>query len=86
MKVSHAEGGSQNNAAGSSTAQKFRLCSLVGLLDQSYAFQESVGFGAEAPKTAGHLIGGIDFDVFVRSTHQIANFGYVIYSRHWGRG
>ena len=37
-------------------------------------------------KKSGHLIGAIDFDVFVRSTHQFANFGYVIYNRYWGRG
>ncbi|MGZ3775619.1 MAG: GNAT family N-acetyltransferase [Pseudobdellovibrionaceae bacterium] len=37
-------------------------------------------------KKSGHLIGGIDFDVFVRSTHQFANFGYVIYNRYWGHG
>lgn len=37
-------------------------------------------------KKSGHLIGGIDFDVFVRSTHQFANFGYVICNRYWGHG
>lgn len=37
-------------------------------------------------KKTGNLIGGIDFDVFVRSTHQFANFGYVIYNRYWGQG
>ncbi len=42
-------------------------------------------FGVFEKKT-GDLIGGIDFDVFVRSTHQFANFGYVIYNRHWGKG
>lgn len=37
-------------------------------------------------KKTGALIGQIDFDVFVRSTHQFANFGYQIYNRHWGKG
>lgn len=37
-------------------------------------------------KKTGALIGQIDFDVFVRSTHQFANFGYQIYNRHWGQG
>jgi ribosomal-protein-alanine N-acetyltransferase len=32
------------------------------------------------------LIGHIDFDIFVRSTHQFANFGYQIYNRYWGQG
>lgn len=26
------------------------------------------------------------FAVFVRGTHQFANFGYQIYNRHWGHG
>lgn len=34
----------------------------------------------------GNLVGHIDIDVFVRSTHQFANFGYQIYNRHWGKG
>ena len=42
-------------------------------------------FGVFEKKT-GHLIGGIDIDVFVRNTHQFANFGYVIYNRYWGHG
>lgn len=37
-------------------------------------------------KKSGELIGHIDFDVFVRGTHQFANFGYRIYNRHWGQG
>lgn len=37
-------------------------------------------------KKTGVLIGQIDFDVFVRSTHQFANFGYQIFNRHWGKG
>ncbi len=37
-------------------------------------------------KKSGYLIGAIDMDVFVRSTHQFANFGYVIYNRYWGHG
>lgn len=37
-------------------------------------------------KKTGAIVGQIDFDVFVRSTHQFANFGYQIYNRHWGKG
>lgn len=37
-------------------------------------------------KKTGTLIGQIDFDIFVRGTHQFANFGYFIFNRYWGRG
>jgi ribosomal-protein-alanine N-acetyltransferase len=37
-------------------------------------------------KATGKLIGHIDFDVFVRGTHQFANFGYQIYNRYWRKG
>lgn len=37
-------------------------------------------------KETGAIVGQIDFDIFVRSTHQFANFGYQIYNRHWGKG
>lgn len=37
-------------------------------------------------KKTGVIVGQIDFDIFVRSTHQFANFGYQIYNRHWGKG
>jgi ribosomal-protein-alanine N-acetyltransferase len=37
-------------------------------------------------KKTGAIVGQIDFDIFVRSTHQFANFGYQIYNRHWGKG
>lgn len=37
-------------------------------------------------KKSGAMIGQIDFDIFVRSTHQFANFGYQIYNRHWKKG
>jgi ribosomal-protein-alanine N-acetyltransferase len=37
-------------------------------------------------RKSGQLVGHIDFDVFIRSTHQFANFGYQIYNRHWGHG
>jgi len=37
-------------------------------------------------KTTGELVGHIDFDIFVRSTHQFANFGYMLHNRHWGLG
>lgn len=37
-------------------------------------------------KKTGAIIGQIDFDIFVRGSHQFANFGYQIYNRHWGAG
>lgn len=37
-------------------------------------------------KKTGVIVGQIDFDIFVRSTHQFANFGYQIYNRYWGMG
>ncbi|AGH95930.1 GNAT family N-acetyltransferase [Pseudobdellovibrio exovorus] len=36
-------------------------------------------------KKTGAIVGQVDFDIFVRSTHQFANFGYQIYNRHWGK-
>jgi len=42
-------------------------------------------FGVFEKKT-GQLVGHIDFDIFVRSTHQFANYGYQIYNRFWGQG
>lgn len=37
-------------------------------------------------KKSGELVGQVDFDIFLRSTHQFANFGYFIFNRYWGRG
>lgn len=37
-------------------------------------------------KKTGSIVGQIDFDIYVRSTHQFANFGYQIYNRYWGKG
>lgn len=37
-------------------------------------------------KKSGAIVGQIDFDIFVRSTHQFANFGYQIFNQHWGNG
>ena len=37
-------------------------------------------------RKTGAIVGQIDFDIFVRSTHQFANFGYQIFNRHWGKG
>ncbi len=37
-------------------------------------------------KKSGAIVGQIDFDIYVRSTHQFANFGYQIYNRHWKKG
>lgn len=32
------------------------------------------------------LVGLIDFDIFIRSTHQFGNFGYQIFNRYWRKG
>ncbi len=37
-------------------------------------------------KKSGKIVGQIDFDIFIRRTHQFANFGYQIYNPHWGKG
>ncbi len=37
-------------------------------------------------KKSGKIVGEIDFDVYVRSTHQFSNFGYMIYNHYWGKG
>lgn len=37
-------------------------------------------------KKTGNIVGEIDFDVYVRSTHQFCNFGYQIYNPYWGKG
>lgn len=37
-------------------------------------------------KKTNEIIGQIDFDIFKRSTHQFANYGYFIFNRHWNKG
>ncbi len=37
-------------------------------------------------KKSGAIVGQIDFDIYVRGTHQFANFGYQIFNRHWSKG
>jgi len=37
-------------------------------------------------KKTGAIIGKIDFDIYVRGTHQFANFGYLIFNRYWRKG
>lgn len=37
-------------------------------------------------KKSGAIVGEIDFNIFIRSTHQFANFGYLLYNPYWGRG
>ncbi|MBK9324762.1 MAG: GNAT family N-acetyltransferase [Bdellovibrionaceae bacterium] len=37
-------------------------------------------------KKSGAIVGQIDFDIYVRSTHQFANFGYQIFNQHWEKG
>jgi RimJ/RimL family protein N-acetyltransferase len=42
-------------------------------------------FGIFEKKT-GTLVGHVDLDIFVRGTHQFANFGYRLHNRYWGKG
>lgn len=37
-------------------------------------------------RKTGAIVGQVDFDIFLRSTHQFANFGYQIFNRYWGKG
>lgn len=37
-------------------------------------------------KKSGKIVGEVDFDIYVRSTHQFSNFGYQIYNRYWRKG
>jgi len=37
-------------------------------------------------KKSDVLIGHLDFDVFLRSTHQFANFGYIVHNAYWEQG
>jgi len=37
-------------------------------------------------KKSGAIVGQIDFDIYVRSTHQFSNFGYQIFNQHWENG
>lgn len=37
-------------------------------------------------KKSGKLLGSLDFDIFLRNTHQFANFGYIFNNLHWGKG
>ena len=37
-------------------------------------------------KKTGAFVGHVDFDIFLRSTHQFANFGYIIHNVYWGNG
>ena len=53
---------------------------------RSWAKQDDSYWFAVFEKKSGDLIGYIDFDIFVRETHQFANFGYQIFNRYRGRG
>lgn len=37
-------------------------------------------------KSTGQLVGHVDFDIYVRRTHQFANFGYRVHNLFWGHG
>lgn len=52
---------------------------LKAKIDDSYVF-------SIFEKKSGKLIGAVDFDIYVRGSHQFANFGYFICNTHWGLG
>ena len=58
---------------------------LVTKYNAAAKMDDSYWYGVFEKKT-GLLVGAIDFDIFKRSTHQFANFGYSIYNRYWGQG
>ncbi len=64
---------------------KRRLKKIIDGHNRDAKQDDCYWFGVFEKKT-GRLVGAIDFDIFLRSTHQFANFGYVIYNRHWGNG
>jgi ribosomal-protein-alanine N-acetyltransferase len=37
-------------------------------------------------KKTGAIVGLVDIDIFVRQDVQMANFGYRVFNRHWGKG
>lgn len=51
----------------------------LALKDQCYIF-------SIFHRKTGRLVGSLDISVFVRGTHQFANFGYRIYNRYWRKG
>ena len=53
---------------------------------QKLATQDDYYWFGVFEKKNNNLVGAIDFDIFVRSSHQFANFGYFIFNRHWGNG
>lgn len=59
-----------------------KLCSTLNKLAKNDEYYRYYIY----EKKSGAIIGQIDFDIFVRSTHQFANFGYQIYNRHWEKG
>ncbi len=64
---------------------KRRLKKIIDAHHQDAKRDDCYWFGVFEKKT-GQLVGAVDFDIFLRSTHQFANFGYVIYNRYWGKG
>ena len=37
-------------------------------------------------KKSGKIVGEIDYDIYVRGSHQFCNYGYQIYNLYWGSG
>lgn len=59
-----------------------KLCSTLNKLAKNDEYYRYYIY----EKESGTIVGQIDFDIFVRSTHQFANFGYQIFNRHWKKG
>jgi [ribosomal protein S5]-alanine N-acetyltransferase len=53
---------------------------------QTLSRKDEYYFWGAFEKKSGRLVGHIDFSIFVRSTHQFANFGYYLHNPYYGRG
>lgn len=53
---------------------------------QDLAKNDDYYFFGAFEKSTGRLVGHVDIDVFVRSTHQFANFGYYLHNPYYGKG
>lgn len=53
---------------------------------QKLARDDEYYFWGAFERTSGRLVGHVDFSIFVRSTHQFANFGYYLHNPYYGKG
>jgi RimJ/RimL family protein N-acetyltransferase len=58
---------------------------MVARFSKAAAADDSYWYGV-FEKSSGNLVGAVDFDIFVRQSHQFANFGYQIEPLYRGLG